>query len=318
MATPMTAAQFLKALKAEGVNVREHSGWATHNREGHGAWGPLNGVMLHHTASGSSGIESYVWTGSSDLPGPLCHGLIQKDGTVVLIGWGRTNHAGGGDPDVLAAVVAERYPLPATDKHEGESGAVDGNAHFVGYECVNEGDGKDPWPAVQLEAMARASAAVCRYYGWSVNSVIRHKDWSDWKDDPRGVDWDKMRARIETLLKGKPSGGGSTGGGSTTPPPSKPVVSVSRVAAAARRDPGLSQGGTTNPADVKPVEKALAQLGYLSASYASDGSFGSLTVSAYAAYQRSLGYRGSDADGIPGKSSLSALASRTGLFTVAN
>lgn len=312
MAVPMTADQFLAALKAEGVTVKEHDGWRTHNRNSRGAWGPLNGVMIHHTASGDGpGIESFVYNGDSELPGPLCQGLIRKDGVVVLTGWGRCNHAGGGDPAVLDAVVNERYPLPATHYHEGESGSVDGNAHFVGFECVNEGDGSDPWPDVQLEAIARASAAVCRFYGWGVNSVIRHMDWSDWKNDPRGVDWGKFRARVATILGSKPGIPGPT----QPPAPSKPVVSLSRLVDAAHRDPGAAQGATTHPADVKPVEAALAKLGHLSYSYAGDGSFGSLTVAAYAAFQRSLGYSGSDADGIPGATSLRALGDRTGLFT---
>ena len=189
MAKTMTAGQFLAALKAEGVPVRERKGWRTHNRNHKGASGPHNGVMVHHTASGSDGIESFVSNGNSALPGPLCHGLIEKSGRVVLIGWGRANHAGGGDPDVLAAVRAERWPVPKTNEHDGSAGSVDGNAHFVGYECVNQGNGKDPWPAIQLEGMARACAAVCRFHGWTVDSVIRHLDWSDWKVDPRGIDW---------------------------------------------------------------------------------------------------------------------------------
>ena len=38
-----------------------------------------------------------------------------------------------------------------------------------------------------------------------------------------------------------------------------------------------------------------------------DGIFGPLTLSAYSAWQRSLGYTGKDADGVPGKASLSKL-----------
>lgn len=313
MAKPMTATQFRDALKAEGVKVRERTGWKTHNRNHKGSWGPLHGVMIHHTASGTEGIESYVSTGSAELPGPLCQGLIEKDGTVVLVGWGRANHAGGGDPDVLEAVVNETYPLPETSNHDGSPGSVDGNAHFVGFECVNRGDGKDPWPAVQLEAMARASAAVCRYYGWSENSVIRHADWSDWKNDPRGVDWTAFRLRVRQILDGdsdpKPD---------PKPPVKLPKVSVARVVAAARKDPSAAQGAASHATDVKPVEAALAKLGFMAGTYASDGSFGSVTVRAYAQFQRSLGYRGQDADGVPGKQSLSVLAARSGLFTVTN
>jgi hypothetical protein len=64
------------------------------------------------------------------------------------------------------------------------------------------------------------------------------------------------------------------------------------------------------------VEAALVRLGYLAKTYAGDGSFGSTTVKAYAAWQRHLGYTGTDANGIPGSTSLSQLGKNTGLFTV--
>lgn len=423
MAPPMTAAQFVAALKAEGLKVRERKGSRTHNRNHKGPWGPLNGVMVHHTASGSSGIESYVSTGSNALPGPLCQGLIEKSGTVVLIGWGRANHAGGGDPDVLRAVKAEAYPLPKTNEHDGSDGSVDGNAHFVGYECVNKGDGKDPWPAIQLEATARACAAVARHYGWTVNSVIRHMDWSDWKSDPRGVDWTKMRKRIATILDGKPNAtpmsdwtdgdadtqpeqpsqpsqpsqpqpsgdafpgaskfgpgannshvtrlgqmlvkrGGSRfyregpgprwgdadrdatkafqraqgwtgsdadgipgpstwqllvgGKGKSIPAAAaaRPVVRLANVITAFRKDPPAPQGKASHPSDVKPVEAALVKLGFLGKTYAADGAAGTTTVAAYNAFRRSIGLKGSDASGDPGRQSLGILGSRSGLFTV--
>lgn len=329
MAAPGTAAKFLAALKAEGLTVRETDGWRTHNRNHKGAWGPLYGVMVHHTAGGESGSDGILSNGIQGLPGPLCQGGIHKDGVVSLHGWGRANHAGGGDPDVLAAVKAETYPLPKTDKHEGEPGSVDGNAHFIGYECINLGDGKDPWPPIQLEAIARACAAVCRLYGWGVNSVIRHTDWSDWKPDPKGVDWTKLRARIETILAGKPNAtpmsnwvdGDADGPGTpSTPPPkppaAKPVVSVANVIDAYRRDRPARQGSASHPADVKLVEAALDKLNFLSPKYAKDGSFGTATEEAFNRFRRSIGLRGADATGAPGRYSIQVLGSRSGLYNV--
>jgi len=93
------------------------------------------------------------------------------------------------------------------------------------------------------------------------------------------------------------------------------AVSLAHVIAAARRDPGLPQGGTTYPGDVRPVEAALRAEGLLPAAYAADGSFGARTVDAYRLWQESpLGgsYRGSAADGIPGQDSLSRLGARHG------
>ena len=57
---------------------------------------------------------------------------------------------------------------------------------------------------------------------------------------------------------------------------------------------------------VKTVERALAARGCLAKKYV-DGHFGTSTVSAYARYQKALGYRGLAASGLPGKGSLAKL-----------
>ncbi|WP_188275966.1 N-acetylmuramoyl-L-alanine amidase [Streptomyces sp. CBMA152] len=196
MAPPMSADQFLAVLRAEGLRVVEVGEWRTHNRAGHGAWGPLNGVMIHHTATeGADATVRICYDGYEGLPGPLCHGVITKDGTVHLVGNGRANHAGAGDGDVLAAVIAEKR-LPPCDEAD-----TDGNARFYGFECENLGDGNDPWPDAQLEAIERAAAAICRHYGWTERSVIGHKEWQPGKVDPRGFTMDWLRGRVAELLK---------------------------------------------------------------------------------------------------------------------
>lgn len=315
--SPGTAAAFLAALKRFGVDVVETSGWRTHNRDDETGktFGPVAGILYHHTAGVEKGAVSFCKNGTAALPGPLSHGVITKDGKVHLIGWGRANHAGGGDPDVLAAIKAERYPLPKPDKHEGEAGAVDGNDVFVGFECVNKGDGKDPWPAVQLDAMRRSAAAVCWLYGWSAKSAARHMDWSDWKSDPRGIDWDDFVKDVQKLLDAD-ADGDKPDPKPTQPKPTKPVVSLKHVVAAAKRDPGLPDGGTTYRAEVDLVEEALVKLGYLEKRWA-DGSFGTKTIAAYRLLQRHLGYTGADADGIPGAHSLKWLSLKVQTFTTA-
>lgn len=95
--------------------------------------------------------------------------------------------------------------------------------------------------------------------------------------------------------------------------PAHQKVSLSQLVEAARKDPGRPQGGTTDGAvkDVKIVEIALFAEGLLRPRrYTRDGSFGSLTVDAYSAWQRRLGYSGPDADGIPGVVSLQRLGKR--------
>src|SRR5690606_17398929 len=88
---------------------------------------------------------------------------------------------------------------------------ADGTRHFYGFECENLGDGRDPWPAAQLEAIERAAAAVCRYHGWNERSVIGHLEWQPGKVDPRGFTMSSMRSRVAKRLGKKPSTGGSGG-----------------------------------------------------------------------------------------------------------
>lgn len=91
-----------------------------------------------------------------------------------------------------------------------------------------------------------------------------------------------------------------------------PTVDLSNLIHAAKHDPATPQGATTFPADVKIVEAALMAEGLLSPAYAKDGSFGSLTVTAYSQWQKSRGYTGDDADGIPGQKTLTELGLRHG------
>ena len=97
-------------------------------------------------------------------------------------------------------------------------------------------------------------------------------------------------------------------------PVTKPSVSLAHIAYAAQHDPAAAQGHTSYKAEVLLVERALQAEGLLAAQWV-DGSFGSKTVTAYSAWQERLAYSGADADGIPGRTSLSKLGSKHG-FTV--
>lgn len=201
MAAPMTAASLVTALKRWGLTVVEHDGWRGNNRNEVGLWGPVNGSMVHHTASADgSGIVELCFNGRSDLPGPLCTGVIRKNGTVYLVGNGRANHAGSGSSAVLNAVINETT-IPSPPGPD----AVDGNARFYGWECVNLGNGEDLWPEVQLDAIARVQAAICETHGWGAGSVIGHKEWTTRKIDPRGFTMAGMRDRVTAHLTAGPT-----------------------------------------------------------------------------------------------------------------
>ncbi|MEU6075693.1 peptidoglycan-binding domain-containing protein [Micromonospora sp. NPDC047074] len=94
-----------------------------------------------------------------------------------------------------------------------------------------------------------------------------------------------------------------------------PVVDMEALIKAAQIDPRRADSAITagSKDSVLAVERALQAKGFLSATYV-DGHFGTSTVAAYAAYQRSLGYSGLDATGLPGQTSLRALGEQR--FTV--
>jgi hypothetical protein len=308
----MPAADFLNCLRDEGLDVVEVGNWETHNRNSKGPWGPVNGVMIHHTVTrGTATTVQICRDGYSALPGPLCHGVIAKDGRVHLVGYGRANHAGLGDPDVLTAVIAEKAP-PADNE-----ATVDGNRHFYGWECENMGDGKDPWPDAQIEAIVRVITALCRHHDWTARSAIRHLDWQPGKVDPRGpgMDWDDILDRVAARLAGATPSTPKPPAPKPLPKPTKPVVDLSKLVAAAKSNPA-AKGTPVTYNGVRTVEAALVDAGLLAKRY-SDGHYGTTTIAAYAKWQQKLGYRGKDADGIPGRTSLERLGDRYGFDVVA-
>ncbi|AXH66793.1 LysM-like peptidoglycan-binding protein [Streptomyces phage StarPlatinum] len=219
MATPMTASQIVSQLKKWGIKYAEYKSWETHNRNHMGKWGPVHGFMVHHTGSDSKDQRELLYSGISGLPGPLCHFGLAQDGTVHLVGWGRANHAGSGDPDVLNAVVNENYGAnPPVDNES----SVDGNARFYGVEIWYSGS--HAMTSAQYATLRKLAAAICDFHGWSEKSVIGHGEWgSPGKWDP-GISSGKMMNMAEVRADIKATLGGSK---EPDPVPSKPSGSES-------------------------------------------------------------------------------------------
>lgn len=97
--------------------------------------------------------------------------------------------------------------------------------------------------------------------------------------------------------------------------PTEPAVDMQAVLKAAQIDPQRPDESVTpgSEAGVTLVERALHDEGLLDERWV-DGSFGTSTVTAYRAYQESLGYSGLGANGLPGATSLEKLGE--GRFTV--
>lgn len=213
MATPLTASQWRSALQAEGVHLVLENGWTTAGRDSSTGktFGPVHGVMIHHTAGRDS--LSIVKNGRSDLPGPLAHAHLSKNGTLTQLSIHRANHAGTIARNAYNAVLAEssHHPVPFADE------TVDGNDCLYGLEIENLGDGDDPYPAVQYDQAVRWAAAICRAHGWSADSVIGHKEGTRRKIDP-SFSMRTFRAGVALRLQQNASWGGlgsdepSTGG----------------------------------------------------------------------------------------------------------
>lgn len=135
------------------------------------------------------------------------------------------------------------------------------------------------------------------------------------------IDTNIGQFKDRAALKAWAGGGAPAPPAPPKPPTMKPKVSLKNLQAAAYADPTAPQGHTTHAADVKIYEAALKAEGLLAAAYAGDGSFGSTTVKANSAWQKAysklhgLGWTGADVNGIPGKTSASALGAKHG-FTV--
>jgi hypothetical protein len=95
----------------------------------------------------------------------------------------------------------------------------------------------------------------------------------------------------------------------------KPVVSLAKLIAAFKAD-APRKGAPVSYESTRCVEAALVAEGLLASQFA-DGHAGTATRSAYALYQQRLGYRGKDADGLPGMTSLKRLGERHGFTVVA-
>lgn len=221
MAKPMSPDEYVSQLKRWGIAHQAYKpGWQAHNRtKATGKkFGPVHGVMLHHTGSDSND-PAILWNGYASLPGPLCHAGLDSAGKVWLIGWGYANHAGMGDDDVLKAVIDEDYGTnPPTDNEMN----TDGNARFYGMEVMYSGS--HGMTKSQYSTMTRWAAAICEWHKWTAKSVIGHGQWQPGKWDPgyasgRMMDMNAVQNDIQDLLKAGP-------GKTEKPPAPKPAGKV--------------------------------------------------------------------------------------------
>lgn len=135
-----------------GLAVVEQGGWQS---RGHGGMTDVRAIVCHHTAGGAGNAASLIVVrdGRSDLPGPLSHFLLAKDGTVYVVAAGLCYHAGA----TLASWQS--------------------NAHTIGIEAersVADINARAPWPEQQLVAYAKLCRALSDAFGGV--PVLGHKE----------------------------------------------------------------------------------------------------------------------------------------------
>lgn len=179
------------ALRAAGVKVVEVSGWKT---RGSTSFSPI-GITWHATAGSRSataqGEVNVILNGSATAPPPIAQMMIWRDGTVYICASGRCNHnkVGWAGPNKGL-----------------------GNTALFGIEMANDNKG-EPWPAAQLDAARKATAAIMTKIGADPRKrMAGHYEHqpaagkppgeTSTKTDPKGVNMSAERSRVYALMTG--------------------------------------------------------------------------------------------------------------------
>jgi len=311
-----TYAQIKQAFIDHGVTFKEMKGCTTIGRPWD-ADNPLVGHVHHHTSTPSATDSNpnpaptleWLMTAFSK---PAANCLVGRDGVVYICSWGSCFHSGNGGPW----------------KSRGLGEGNVGHYRLWGTEIDDPGTGKTI-NAKQIEAVGRMDAAFMKLCGWDEYALVNHADWTDagkWLMNPKGQSDgptgryvgrknDTLRAYYSAAFWRENAKKYIVNPVPPVPPKPLPNVSLSRVAGSARVDPKLPAGKSTFPYHVKIVEQALNKEGLLDIKYV-DGIYGTTTITAYSLWQKSLGYVGAAADGIPGQDSLTKLGKKYGFSVV--
>ena len=169
--------QLAKVARRTGYPVTEVKGWES---RGHGPQPSVQGIVCHHTAGASAGGDypslAVVRDGRAGLSGPLSHFGLGRSGRIYVIAAGRCWHN-----------------APSTSSHHT-------NCASIGIEAEN--DGRQPWPAAQLDAYKKLCAELCREFGLPASRVKGHKEVNTQKPDPHSVNMNAFRADVARLIAG--------------------------------------------------------------------------------------------------------------------
>lgn len=170
--------QLADVARRTGCKVVEVKGWKT---RGHGPQPEVQGIVCHHTAGPASGGDypslNVVRSGRPGLDGPLSQFGLGRSGTIYVIAAGRCWHN-----------------APSTS-------AWHDNSSSIGIEAEN--NGRQPWPAAQVDAYKRLCAELCREFELTASRVKGHKEVNTQKPDPHSINMDNFRADVARLIAGE-------------------------------------------------------------------------------------------------------------------
>lgn len=157
---PKSQVKFAKNWRTRGDN------W------GSGTHRPV-GSLHHHTAGGSANTNPGVvqWCVAPGQSHGWCNAVIDRDGSVTIVGANAQWHAG------LGSFGGTRWKVLGVPKDQG-------NRWLWGTELVDPGKGKTLTKA-QKQAMFKLDVCLRAACGWSgfKYRAMNHKDWTSRKSD---------------------------------------------------------------------------------------------------------------------------------------
>ena len=210
-----------------------------------------------------------------------------------LRGWQNYHMDGRGWSDIAYQVAIDQagraWTLRGLNIRSGANGNADVNRRYGAFLLILA-PGEKPSAAM----IATTKAVIADFHKRFPKASLKPKGHRDVR--PEGTDCPGPLAYVAIQAGTFTPGAASPGGGSGTPPSNAPSISLAACQYSARNPGKYLPNGTD---DVVNVKGFIVRHGYAEAA----DSF----RTAYAKFQRHLGYDGADADGIPGKTSLQIL-----------
>ena len=288
----------IKAAEIAGVDFDVDDTWLDINPYG-STFNPV-GVVWHHTGCSpfaKGDMPSLSWCrfpGEYSGDARACHIIVGRSGRMQIIAGNGAYHAGAGGP-----MTVNNKVIPKDE----------GNRYLIGIEIeassstkVNNKNRITPkWGMneIQFDSVARYCAALFDLLDWPTESAIRHQDWAPKRKTDVGIKLNNIRTFID--LYRKPQLPVETEVVEVEKP-KKPVVRLLQIKPAYKNH------------DIRIMQEALKKE-FPHSSIIPTGLFNNNTKIVYKKWQEKCGFEGDDADGIPGRDTLSKLGKKHG-FTV--